>query len=146
LGTFSRVFIQKNRLFLSKIPGNDFHPILRKIPVPVIIIHQHTVEIDLKELRQLLADAAELGAKMALIESGQERGYLKQSEAFRVYGRATVERWIREGVLKPIKDGQGSSTVRLDKMELAQLAKTSQWENRIRPRLEAEAKARKLLE
>ncbi len=83
------------------------------------------MEIELNELRQLLADAAELGAKKALIDSGHERGYLKQAEAFRIYGRSTVERWIREGLVIPVKEGKGSSTVRLDKINLAVLSKTS---------------------
>jgi len=57
------------------------------------------IEIELFELRRLLTDAVELGAKKALQEAGILKPYLKKSEAYRLYGRGVVDRWIEEGLI-----------------------------------------------
>lgn len=57
------------------------------------------------EYRNALIDSDELGAKMALKEAGLIKPYLKLVYAKRLYGTQTVKRWIAEGLIKPIKDG-----------------------------------------
>lgn len=44
------------------------------------------------EYRNALIDAAELGAKMALKEAGLIKPYMKQAEAYRLYGEKIVKR------------------------------------------------------
>ena len=82
------------------------------------------MEIELFELRCLLTDAVELGAKKALQEAGILKPYLKKSEAYRLYGRGIVDRWIEEGLIKIRKDGNQSAAWRLDRIELEVVAKS----------------------
>lgn len=83
------------------------------------------MEISRSQLATLLAQAAELGAKKALSETGVIKPYLKKSEAYRLYGRANVERWIQEGLVTPRKDGNDSAAWRLERIELNAIAMTS---------------------
>lgn len=83
------------------------------------------MEISQSQLSNLLFQAAELGAKKALSEAGVIKPYMKKSEAYRMFGRASIERWIQEGLLTPIKDGDSSSTVRLDRVQVESIARTS---------------------
>ena len=75
-------------------------------------------------MEKILQGAAELGALQALISIGHIKPYLKKSEAFRLYGRKRVEKWIAEGLIKIRKDGDHSAAWRIDRMEIATLAKT----------------------
>lgn len=83
------------------------------------------MEISQSQLSNLLYQAAELGAKKALAEAGVIKPYLKKSEACRMYGRASIERWIQEGLLTPIKDGEASASVRLERVQVEAIARTS---------------------
>lgn len=75
-------------------------------------------------MEKILQGAAELGALQALISIGHIKPYLKKSEAFRLYGRKQVEKWTGEGLVKIRKDGDHSAAWRIDRMEIATLAKT----------------------
>ncbi len=75
-------------------------------------------------MEKILQGAAELGALQALISIGHIKPYLKKSEAFRLYGRKRVEKWTSEGLVKIRKDGDHSAAWRIDRMEIATLAKT----------------------
>lgn len=75
-------------------------------------------------MEKILQGAAELGALQALISIGHIKPYLKKSEAFRLYGRKQVEKWASEGLVKIRKDGDYSAAWRIDRMEIATLAKT----------------------
>lgn len=74
-------------------------------------------------MEKILQGVAELGALQALIGTGHVKPYLKKSEAFRQYGRKNVEKWLAEGLIKPRKDGGHSAAWRIDRMEIATLAK-----------------------
>jgi hypothetical protein len=76
------------------------------------------------EYRNALIDAAELGAIKALVQIGTLRPYLKLNEAKRTYGPAIVERWIREGLVTPIKDGNHTASIRIDRIQIESVAKT----------------------
>lgn len=58
--------------------------------------------MELKELTTILRCAAEAGAGNALAAAAQVQDHLTKSEAFRMYGRSNVERWISEGLLVPL--------------------------------------------
>ncbi|PZX18070.1 hypothetical protein LX69_01106 [Breznakibacter xylanolyticus] len=77
------------------------------------------------EIKRLMIDTAEMAAKKALIEVGQLKPYLTLKEAQRIHGEYTVNRWINEGLLKPIKDGARNCKVRIDRIQLDAVAATS---------------------
>lgn len=76
------------------------------------------------EYRNALIDAANVGAITALKNAGVIKPYLKLSEAQRLYGKAIVNRWISEGLIAPIKDGERTSSVRIDRTEIEAIART----------------------
>jgi peptidyl-tRNA hydrolase len=60
-------------------------------------------ELHEKQLRQMLATAAELGAKNALREMGVDKSQISKAESYRRYSRRRIDRWLREGKIKPVK-------------------------------------------
>jgi len=76
------------------------------------------------EFRNALIDAAEIGATKALIHIGQLKPYVKLREAQKMHGTAIVNRWIKEQLLTPIKDGTRNASVRINRIELETIAKT----------------------
>ena len=88
-----------------------------------------TYILEEKHLKDLLSDAVEIGFKKGLMTSTMSeiklKPYISKREAHRLYGRAIVERWIKEGLVKEIKDGDNSSTVRIDRIQIEIIAKSS---------------------
>ena len=80
--------------------------------------------IDITHLKQLDAviDAAleRFAVKYDLIKP-----YLSMNEAYKKYGRGTVDRWIAEGLINPIKDGTGTSKRRIERKQIELLAAMS---------------------
>ncbi|TKC01221.1 helix-turn-helix domain-containing protein [Pedobacter cryotolerans] len=76
-------------------------------------------------LQRLLQDAADLGAQRAMQSVGAIKPYLSKAEAYKMYGEYTVERWIKEGLITPRKDGTHSSKWRIDRIEIEAISKTS---------------------
>jgi len=81
-------------------------------------------QISTKNLSFLLQQAAEMGAKLALSQTGKIKPYLTKSEAFSAYGRKNIERWINEGLITPRKDGGHSARWRIERLELDAVAKS----------------------
>jgi hypothetical protein len=81
------------------------------------------IQISTRQLQFLLQEAAEMGASLALARTGMIKPYLKKAEAFRLYGRNKVERWIEEGLITPRKDGNHSACWRIDRLEIEALVK-----------------------
>ncbi|MDX9848748.1 MAG: hypothetical protein RBT74_17350 [Tenuifilaceae bacterium] len=77
------------------------------------------------EYRNALIDAAEAGATKALMDVGLLKPYLKLRESYRLYGEAIVNRWIKEGLVRVIKDGTRNASVRIDRLELLTVARTA---------------------
>lgn len=77
------------------------------------------------EFRNALVDAAEAGATKALMDVGLLKPYLKLREAYRLYGEAIVNRWIKEGLVRVKKDGTRNASVRIDRLELLTVARTA---------------------
>jgi hypothetical protein len=84
-----------------------------------------TVTLELFELRKLFADAAELGAKQLSIKAGLTSPVISASNAYEIYGRKTVERWVKDGLIERIKHGERNSSVNFDAMALEVLSKSS---------------------
>lgn len=77
------------------------------------------------EIRRIMADSMELGVKKTLVELGLLTPYLTKQQAYKMYGRALVDRWIKEKLVTKVKDGTNTSSIRLSRMELEMVAKTS---------------------
>lgn len=77
------------------------------------------------EFRNALIDAAQLGAQKALEMAGISSATIRLTEAYRQYGRHLVERWIREDLVHPMKDGERTSAVRISRTEIASVAMMS---------------------
>jgi hypothetical protein len=75
------------------------------------------------EYRNALIDAAELGAQKALIEADMLRPYLNLRQAQRKYGAAIVKRWHEEGLIRFIKDGNYTASIRIDRIQIEAIAK-----------------------
>nr|WP_199156651.1 hypothetical protein [Pedobacter sp. ASV2] len=76
------------------------------------------------QLKVLLKNAAELGAKVALSKTGQLKPFLNKSEAFRLYGRKNVEHWLSLGLVTPRKDGTHSAAWRIERIEIEAIQKS----------------------
>lgn len=73
----------------------------------------------------MLADAAEMGANLALTKAGLLGATISKSEAYRMYKRGKVDKWLREGLLTPHKDvGVRSAKWRIDRNEIEAIAKS----------------------
>ena len=57
-------------------------------------------------LASLLADAAEAGAARAYELAGLSKVGISKEAAYRIYGRAKVDRWITDGRIKKDKSGK----------------------------------------
>ena len=77
------------------------------------------------EYRRALMDAAEIAAQKVLIATGNLKPYLSLNQAHKIYGRGTVDRWIKEGLITPIKDGDANSKVTIERLQIETVAKTS---------------------
>jgi hypothetical protein len=51
--------------------------------------------------------ASEEGTKKALAEAGLLRTWINQSEAFQVYGRTNVKKWVNAGLVDASREGKG---------------------------------------
>lgn len=77
------------------------------------------------EYMHALRDAAEMGANIALEAAGLLKPYLSMREAKRIYGPAIVDRWVKERLVTIIKDGNDTSTIRIDRIQIAVVAKSA---------------------
>jgi hypothetical protein len=53
------------------------------------------------ELARILLDSVTDGTAKVLTENGIQQERISKAEAYRLYGRAQVDRWIAEGLFKP---------------------------------------------
>jgi hypothetical protein len=87
-------------------------------------ITNYAQPIDRLQLLQIQAAYA-AGFKKAAAECGMLRPYISLKQAYRMYGQGTVERWADEGLIQKIKDGPGSSRVRIDREKIETVAQMS---------------------
>jgi hypothetical protein len=83
------------------------------------------ITMEEKTFKDMLSDCFEIGLKKGMIVCGQLKPYLKKSEAYKQFGRTKVESWISKGLVTEIKDGDGNSNIRIDRMEIEKVASTS---------------------
>ena len=80
--------------------------------------------LPVEQVKQLQA-AFEAGFRKCAEEVGLLKPYMSQKEAHDKYGRATVERWVNEGLIKIIKDGTGHSKCRINRQQIETVAFTA---------------------
>jgi hypothetical protein len=81
--------------------------------------------VDRETILEMLRVAAGRGAYEALKETGG-KPTIRKAEAYRIYGRSNVDRWIHEKLLTPISVSGGSSTnAVLDRQQLQIIAGNS---------------------
>lgn len=69
-----------------------------------------TYTLTQNDLTALLTAAAEAGAaKIAALLSPQDE-YISQNEAWRIYGRTSVEQWVAEGSIRPQLMGNAANS------------------------------------
>lgn len=87
--------------------------------------HHFFAAMKLKEFSFLLKDAVIGGTDKALMESGQLPDTVTKAQAFRLFGRSNVERWIAEGLVNPVKQRGNSSKKFIDRLKLESVARAS---------------------
>lgn len=75
-------------------------------------------------LRQIMTESAGLGTVVALVMSGNLSPYIKKADAYERFGRYRVDKWIQDGLITIIKDGNHSATWRIDVIELEILSRS----------------------
>jgi hypothetical protein len=82
-------------------------------------------QLEMYQIQNLLAVGIEIGMKRMAIELGAIKPFLSKSEAYKIYGRGIIDRWLAEGLIKMQKDGNASSKFRIDRMQLEIVSKAS---------------------
>ena len=77
------------------------------------------------ELHFLIQQTVELTTTSVLEQLGLLKPYLSLNECYRRYGEGTVNRWLNEGLIRKIKDGEGNSPVRIKRTEIETVSNAS---------------------
>jgi hypothetical protein len=77
------------------------------------------------EFKRTMQAVVEFTTQTVLTKLGLLKPYLSLNEAYIMYGEGTVDRWVREGLVHKIKDGEGNSPVRISRIEIEAVAQTS---------------------
>lgn len=79
----------------------------------------------LKELVILLKNATATGTTKALAECDHLAGQITKAEAYRLYGRGSVDRWISEGLIKSSATTSKNPSKCLDRKKVEAVAASS---------------------
>lgn len=105
---------------------------------PVVYIYQIMANLNIREslhdtaLRNLLIEVAKAGATQALVDSGSLAPFISKADSYRLYGRKSVDKWIKLGVLTV--RGEGNEKQRIDRVEIQAIASSSSLANYINSR------------
>lgn len=69
----------------------------------------------------LVENAVELAVTKALVATGQTPATISQKQAYELYGRRDIDRWVKEGLVTRIQDGDKSG-VRYSVEQLTKVA------------------------
>jgi len=78
-----------------------------------------------RELVRLLKNAVTVGAEKALIENVALPEYLGKADAYRLYGRSNVDRWINEKLIHLESSGGKINKQVIKRKQLDSVAETS---------------------
>ena len=79
----------------------------------------------LTELSSLLKTVVTAGAVKALAANAPHKDRINKAEAYRTYGRAQVDRWLREGLIQLSSDHSAISKKTFDRKKLEAVAESS---------------------
>lgn len=79
----------------------------------------------LKELSFIMLDAVSKGADEALQATHVLPDTLTKAQAYGIYGRSNVDRWILEGLIHPVKKQNSGSKKFIDRLKLEAVARAS---------------------
>lgn len=79
----------------------------------------------LKEFTHILLSSALTGAGKAIAVNGGLPAHICKAEAYRLYGRSDVDRWIAEGLIVPAATAGKASKKLLDRTILERVAASS---------------------
>ena len=77
------------------------------------------------ELARILLESVTDGTAKVLSENAIQQERISKAEAYRLYGRAQVDRWIAEGLFKPLKSQIFISPSGIDRKKLEAIAASS---------------------
>lgn len=80
------------------------------------------MNIEEAQLKNIIISAIEIGILKGSMQKVSANPFVSKNEAFRTYGRTTVQGWIEQGLIKELKDGEGTSKIRIDRIQLAKIA------------------------
>lgn len=83
------------------------------------------MEISEHALAEIIEKGIELGTVATLTRVGLLQPYLSYTEACAIAGRGNIDRWVREGLLEKIKDGEKNCKVRFLRERVYVLLTTS---------------------
>lgn len=79
----------------------------------------------LKELSFVLHEAVSKGTDEALQIANALPDTLTKAQAYRIYGRCDVDRWIQEGLIHPVRKQNCNSKKFIDRLKLEAVARAS---------------------
>ena len=65
----------------------------------------------------MLATAAEIGASSALINAGITKTQIYKAEAYRRYGRRSIDKWIEQRLILPIQREKNSVFINVKELD-----------------------------
>lgn len=83
------------------------------------------MEITEHVLAEIIQKGIEVGTVATLVKLGQIKPYMSYNEATAAVGRGLIDRWVSEGLLEKVKDGEKNSKVRFDRLRVMTLMATS---------------------
>lgn len=78
-----------------------------------------TIHLTPFQLEQLLTTAVEIGVSRVT----EKKAYVFQAEAYKKYGRRTIDRWVQEMKITPVKQ---NTRVKFDAHRLNELSKVNE--------------------
>jgi len=72
-----------------------------------------------------MLDAVSKGTDEALYAANALPDTLTKAQAYGIYGRSNVDRWIQEGLIHPVKKQNSSSKKFIDRLKLEAVARAS---------------------
>lgn len=80
------------------------------------------LQVDIPQLQSLIAEATQTAVTEALVSAGLLTDYISKSEAYRLYGRGTVDSWIAAGYVQAYYD-DSRAKYRIRRAQLTDVAK-----------------------
>jgi hypothetical protein len=81
--------------------------------------------MEIEDIIQLMQDATQRGLAKAMADKGLMSPLITKADAYRLYGRSNVDRWLAENLISLSSDPVKSSKRFLDTIKLASISAAS---------------------